>query len=70
MVRGGHAQRGKGQRRFDDHRPHSPVGGDERPESAIDGEAEERDSGSGSDHGQLPVLLKIVSLDGSVLGHA
>ncbi|KAI1784811.1 DUF367-domain-containing protein [Ganoderma leucocontextum] len=50
MVRGGHAQRGKGQRRFDDHRSHSPSGDDERPESAVDGEPEGGESGSGSEH--------------------
>ena len=68
MLRGGHAQRGKGQRRFDGHRPHSPAGGDERPESAVDGEGEDSESGSGSEGGYFPDHCSIVGLDGNVLG--
>ena len=55
MLRGGHAQRGKGQRRFDDARPYSPVGLAERPESAVDEQedgVERSGSGSESESGQ------------------
>ncbi|PIL34458.1 hypothetical protein GSI_03234 [Ganoderma sinense ZZ0214-1] len=63
MVRGGHAQRGKGQRRFDDHRPSSPAGGDERPESAVDGEEEDSESGSGSEEEQVDIEVPVAMWD-------
>ncbi|KAI0821787.1 hypothetical protein BC628DRAFT_799862 [Trametes gibbosa] len=44
---GGHAQRGRGQRRHEDPRPSSALGGLERPDSAVDDEADSgEDSGS------------------------
>ncbi len=47
-MRGGHAQRGRGQKRFDDARPASALGGeDERPESAVDEDDEDGSGGSG-----------------------
>ena len=48
--RGGHAQRGKGQRRFDHMRPYSPIGLEERPESAVD-DTEQDEGASGSEPG-------------------
>lgn len=48
---GGHAQRGRGQRRYDDPRPSSALGGLERPDSAVDDD-DESGEGSGSDTGE------------------
>ncbi len=49
FSRGGHAQRGRGQKRYDEARPSSALGQAERPESAVDVEGSE--GGSGSDSG-------------------
>ncbi|KAJ8497048.1 hypothetical protein ONZ51_g770 [Trametes cubensis] len=60
---GGHAQRGRGQRRFEDPRPSSALGGEVRPESAVDeSEDSEEDSESDSEaeekvHIDVPVAM-------------